>query len=264
MPQFRRVEPRGDFGGQAEVGERLREGLRQAGLGQAQTFADARGGDGADGHGLAVRHGEPARGLHRVAHRVAQVERGAAAGLLEGVFLDGAHLHAHRTDDQPREEVDVPAFGREVTEHLHQPRVADDGVFERLGQAAAQFALGEGGEGLGVGEDGAGWMEGADQVFARGQVGPRFAADARVDHRQEGRGQVEPTNAAEPGRGRETGEVAHHAAAQGDDQCAAFHPGREHRAPDALHGGEGLVLFPGGNLEGRNLTAQGREDLFFV
>ena len=60
-------------------------------------------------------------------------------------------------------------------------------------------------------------MECADDVLGPGVVDPDLAADRAVHLRQQGRRDHQQREAAGIGRGDEPGEVADHAAAQGDD-----------------------------------------------
>ena len=63
--------------------------------------------------------------------------------------------------------------------------------------------------------------ERADEVLALGQVDAGLAADRRVDHAEQRRGDVHDRHAAVPRGGGEAGDVGDHAAADGDDDVVA-------------------------------------------
>jgi hypothetical protein len=70
-------------------------------------------------------------------------------------------------------------------------------------------------------------VEGADQVLAVAAVDPGLAAHRAVDLGQERGGDLDVVDAAEQGRGREPGEVAHHPAAQRHDREPPLRPVRQ-------------------------------------
>ena len=84
------------------------------------------------------------------------------------------------------------------------------------------WSAGEGGEGVGVDDDAVGGVEGADEVFAGGQINSDFAADAAVDLGEQGGGDLDEGDAAGVGGGDEADEVADTASAEGDEGFAAF------------------------------------------
>ena len=84
-----------------------------------------------------------------------------------------------------------------------------------------------------------GGVEGADEVFAGGQVDGDFAADAAVDLGEQGGGDLDEGDAAGVGGGDEADEVADTPSTEGDEGFAAF---------GAL-GGE-PVVDAGGDLKG--------------
>ena len=113
------------------------------------------------------------------------------------------------------------------------------------------WGRGQGGEGVGVDDDAVGGVEGADEVFAGGQVDGDFAADAAVDLGEQGGGDLDEGDAAGVGGGDEADEVAGDSAAEGDEGFAAL---------GAL-GGEPVVEV-GGDVEGFAFLA-GREGVGF-
>ena len=114
--------------------------------------------------------------------------------------------------------------GKVLADEGEEGGVADDRVFDAFGEAAADFTRGKGGEGGDIGEDEAGLVEGADEVFAGGVIDADLAADGGIDGGEEGGGALDEGGAAEKGGGDEAGKVADDAAAEGDDGGGAFDP----------------------------------------
>ena len=100
--------------------------------------------------------------------------------------------------------------------------VEDHAVLDDLGQAAPQLAVRQGPQGFGVDPDAGRLIKRADDVLGVGMIDPDLAADRAVDLGEQGRrhhDQGKP--AGERGRDK-AGEVADHAAPQGDDQRVAI------------------------------------------
>ena len=68
---------------------------------------------------------------------------------------------------------------------IEEGAVADDAGFDGFLEAGAELRGWECGEDGGVGEDGEGVVEGADEVLAAPRIHPGFAADRGVDLRQQ-------------------------------------------------------------------------------
>ncbi len=210
------------------------------------------GGDGAPADGFAVQEfGVVRGGLNGVTERVAEVEGGARAGF-KLVLCDDARLDADACFNDVGEGCGV-AGEDAVCVLLHvgeEGRIAEDGGLDTFLQAGAEFAFGEGAEGVGVCEDGDGLMEAADQVFASREIDAGLAADGAVDLGEEGGGKLQEAETAHVDRGEEAGDVAEDAAAQGDQEgVAVCAEGRELFA-EAFDGAEAFVLFAGGDVEG--------------
>ena len=126
--------------------------------------------------------------------------------------------------------------------------VEDHAVLDHLGQAAAQLAVGKGGEGLGVDPDADGLVEGADDVLGAGVVDPHLAPDGAIDLGQQRGRDHQQGEAAEIRRGDEPGEVADDASAQRDDAGVAI--GAE---PDQV------VVQVGGAVERLGRLARGED-----
>ncbi len=110
----------------------------------------------------------------------------------------------------------------------------------------------------GVDDDRGRLVIGADQVLARGVVDADLAADRAVDLRQERRRHLDDRDAAEVGRGGESGDVADDPAADGDDRRRAIGRGANQGIVDASDGGELLVALAVGN-EDRLFRGEPRE-----
>ncbi len=121
----------------------------------------------------------------------------------------------------------------------------EQAVLDDLGEAARELARGQRGQELGVHHDQVGLPDRADVVLALGQVNAGLAADRRVNHRQQGGGDVHQPDAALVGGGDEAGQVAHHAAPEGDDRVGAAQAGRGGPAAQALDLGQGLGALAG-------------------
>ena len=100
--------------------------------------------------------------------------------------------------------------------------IEDDAVLDHLGQAAPVLAIGKRGQGGGVDPDAQGLMEGADQVLGPGMIDAHLAADRAVHHRQKRGRHHEQRQPAIERRRHETGQVAHHSAADRDDHSPAI------------------------------------------
>ena len=83
-------------------------------------------------------------------------------------------------------------------------------------------------------------MECADQVLARREVDADLPADGAIHLRQQRRRHLHDAEAAEKGRGGETGHVADHSAAEGDDRRGAVEAAADERVVQARDGRERL------------------------
>ena len=108
-------------------------------------------------------------------------------------------------------------------EPVHERRVEREAVLDHLGEPGAQLAVGQRVERGHVRDHRARLMEGADHVLAARVVDRGLAADRGVDLREQRGRHLHESDAALVDRRGESGQVADHAAAQGDDQR---HPGR--------------------------------------
>ena len=127
----------------------------------------------------------------------------------------------------------IPGERRILFEQTEEVGVGDDAVLDHLGHAGGELARRQGGQQVGVGEDGRGLVEVADEVLAGGKVDARLATDGAVDHREQGGRELVEIDAALIGSGREAGEVADDAATEREDRAVAGHAVGGEEIPDA-------------------------------
>ena len=179
-----------------------------------------------------------------MAEGVAEIERGAHAGLAL-VRRHDLGLVAARTLDGLGQRIRV-AFQQPV-QVLFEPdkkrRVADEAVLDDLGQPGREFTVGKRVERVGVDNHRARLVERADHVLAECMVHAGLAADRGVHLRQQRGRHLDERDTALIGRGGETGYVADHAAAEGDDRGLAVATVFEQRVEDAIQYCQRFVLF---------------------
>ena len=176
-----------------------------------------------------------------VARRVPEVQDAARAALAlvlgHDPRLDPAGVGYHR-DQRVLLAADD---GAQVASHpLEQAAVGDHAVLDHLVEAGPELAPGERAEQLRVGEDRERLVERADQVLAEPMVDAHLAADGAVDLREQRGRNVRESDAAQPGRRREAGHVADHAAPDRDDGDAAVGRHANQCVVDPGHGPGGL------------------------
>src|SRR4029079_11158806 len=116
---------------------------------------------------------------------VAEIEKGADTGL--GLVLgDDTRLHLAASGDglDARLRIARKDRGGMVFEPGEEGGIAQQAVFSDLGIACRQFAPWQRIEQGDVDEDGAGLMEGANEVLAMGRIDAGLAADGGIDLRQ--------------------------------------------------------------------------------
>ena len=134
-----------------------------------------------------------------------------------------------------------------MADKIEEGGIADDAVLDAFGEAAADFADGEGFEGGDIGDDEARLMEGADEIFAGGVIDADFAADGGVDGGEEGGGDLDEGDSAEEGSGDVSGHIADDPPTECDDGCGTLYTGGEERVEGGDGGvGEGLCCSPAG------------------
>jgi hypothetical protein len=197
------------------------------------------------GHGLAVQpFAVTDAGLDRMTEGMAQIEQGAHAalpfvggddfGLVAARTFDGIDQRRRLARQQP-----VNIF----FEPEKKFRIANEPVFNDLGQAGAQFALWQRRQRIGIDDHRLRLVKRADHVLAERMIDPGLAADRRIDLRQQAGRDLHERHAALITGGGEPGHVADHAAAQGDDGGAPVATGREQRIENARQRRQRLMLF---------------------
>ena len=102
-------------------------------------------------------------------------------------------------------------------------------MLDHFGKPGAQLPVGQRIEGRHVGDHCEGLVEGADHVLAPRVVDRGLAAHRGIDLREQRGRNLHERHAALVDRRGEAGEVAHHAAAEGDDQGVAAAARRKQR-----------------------------------
>ena len=166
------------------------------------------------------------------AERVPVVEDLAQRGLLEvlghdlGLDRDGPLDElAHGRTVGPRRRLGVGLD--EVEDH----RVGDEPALDDLGQPGHEVVGRQRLQRRQVAQHPCRRVERADEVLALGGVDAGLAADRRVDHAEQRRGQVDDLDPAQPGRRDEAGQVGDGAPTDPDDGVAAGEAGLAQHAP---------------------------------
>nr|GEU28520.1 hypothetical protein [Tanacetum cinerariifolium] len=202
-------------------------------------------------------------GLDGVAERVAEIEDGAQAAFAL-VLAHDLGLDFARAGDGIRE-------GALVARHQQadigfdpvEERGVDDGaVLDHLSQAGRQFAVGQGFQGGRIGNHCARLVKRADHVLAQRMVDAGLAAHRRIDLRQQGGGHLDKVHAAHIAGGGVPGEVADHAAAEGDQRGLAVGLVGQQGVEDLHQAGPVLELFAVGQHHRHHLLAGGAQGRF--
>ena len=156
--------------------------------------------------------------------RVAEVEHRPQAGLFAFVPRDHLGLDpAALGNDEPQAAIiAVQNVAGDPLDGCEERRVEDDAVFDHLGHAAAELADRQSPERVGVDPDAHRLVESADDVLGAGMVDADLASDRAVDLGQERRRHHQQGESARESGGDEAGQVADHAAPQGDDERMAI------------------------------------------
>ncbi|MCL1888393.1 MAG: hypothetical protein FWF96_05940, partial [Kiritimatiellaeota bacterium] len=102
-----------------------------------------------------------------------------------------------------------------------QFRIGDDTVFYGFGGSVSEDFIRKRRQSIGIADHHAGLAERAHQVFARGEVHPRFSPNRRVHRGQKSRGRLYEIYSPQVNRGGESREVADDAATERDDNVRA-------------------------------------------
>ena len=164
-------------------------------------------------------------GFERVTEGVAEIEQSARALLLRSSAATMAALARALVSTAWRRS--APGVRRRFPRPIRfepgeERRIAEQPVFHHLGIAGTELARAERRQHGDVGEHQARLVEGADQVLALPGVDAGLAADRGVDLGQQRGRHLHDADAAPQDAGGEAGQVADHAAAEGDDAVAAL------------------------------------------
>ncbi len=212
---------------------------------KAARRRQAEGEDHADRHRLAVAHA--GFRLDRMAEAVAEIEQGAFSLAVALVARDQRRLRRHAGLDrmEPRRFVageQRRAFRLAPGEEVG---IGDQPVFHHLGIARPELAFRKAGERARVDQHHRRRVEGADQILALARVDAGLAAHRRIGLGQEGRRHRDPAAPPLQHRRREAGDVADHAAADGDDMVLAPDPRLDHGIEQGFERRHGLAAFAG-------------------
>mmetsp|Transcript_24634 Transcript_24634/g.76094 ORF Transcript_24634/g.76094 Transcript_24634/m.76094 type:complete len:204 (-) Transcript_24634:373-984(-) len=169
--------------------------------------------------GLAVQVGAVAGVVFDgVAEGVAQIERGAEAGLSLVVSHDRSLILTTSLNGF----ADRLGMSRRQRSHvlflpLEEGGVADETVLDDFRHARGVLAFGQSVQRVHVDQDAARLVKRADHVLALGVVHRRLPADGRVDHGHERRRDLNEVDASLIHRRGEADEVADDAASQSDE-----------------------------------------------
>jgi hypothetical protein len=234
---------------QPEPSQQCRQAVAGAGRAERARLAQPGCGHHADGDGFAVQEAPVGSdGLQGVAEAVAKIEQGANTGFFF-VLRHDLRLVFDRTANQVVQRGGVARGGgvRPLLQPVEKGGVADGAVLDDFGQARAVLPGGQGVQRGGVYEHGAGLVKGADQVLALDVIDSRLAADRGVHLRQQGRRRLQETHAPHVAGRREAGDVADHAAAQGDQRRVTAGLHADQLVDDPVPGVRRLVLLAVGN-----------------
>src|SRR5712692_9751210 len=213
------------------------------------------------GHGhsgsdrLAVQPGAIAQArLDGMAEGVAEIKQLAQASLAF-VLADDFGLDRNRAHHRVAECIGI---AREQAieigfEPAEERRVADQAILDHLGDSGAQLALGQGLQGIEVGEHQLGLMKSADHVFPERMVDRGLAADRRIHLREERRGNLDVLHAALIGGGGKAGQVPDHSAPESDESTVAPAALLEQRIEDRVERAPVLVFLPIGDHDADHL-----------
>jgi hypothetical protein len=174
----------------------------------------------ADGDGFPVQILAVVRnGFEGMADGVAEIQDGpqAALGLVLPNHL-GFDLTATGHDGGQRARVAVQQLGQLALQPRKQPGVVNDAVFDHFGEARAIFAHGQRSKGGQVAQHKPGLVKRADEVLARLQIQADLAADGAVHLGEQGGRHLHERQAAQIRRRHKSREIAHHTAAEGNDE----------------------------------------------
>ena len=195
-------------------------------------------------------------GLDGVAEGVAEIQHGAHAflalivGDYDGFVAAGDFDRMRQRGGIARHE--AIHIGFQPGEELG---VADQSVFDDFGNASRELAVGQGFQGVGVGDDHPGLVKRADHVFAEWMIDRSFAADRRINLSQQGGRDLDERRAALKHRCGKAGEITDDAATQCNQRGLALRAVRQQGIKHFVQCAPVFVCFAVGQHDGlhRNL-----------
>ncbi len=244
----------GEGGGEVHGEDDVHDGAGVFGGEPGFFDAEVEGGADAEGDGFTVEDFSVGEGgFDAVADGVAEVEKGADVLGFPFVFFDDARFDGDVACDEVGEFFDGGEgesdgdFGADVAEFGQHGGVADGCVFDDFCHAFREGPGGHGDEGGGVDDDEGGLVEGADEVFAFGDVDGGFSSGGAVGLGDDGRRDLHEGYAAIVDGGDESGEVSDDASAEGGDGAGAVVSGADEFGAKLLGAGEVFAGFSGGD-----------------
>ena len=130
-----------------------------------------------------------------------------------------------------------------IADAIEQVPARDDAVLHDFVEPRAELAARQRREQRRIDRDGRGRVERADQILAQRVVDADLPSHGAIHLRQKRRRHLHNRDAPQVRGGREPGDVADDAAADGDDRRGAVGRGADQRVVDAPHGPQVLVTF---------------------
>jgi len=206
---------------------------------------DLRGGEHSPGDGFTVEKAPVVcERLEGVANGMAEIQDLTRAAFALVSADDASFLARAALDEEfERAHVEAQNGGEFAFEEIEEQRVANDAIFDDFINAGAKLAQRKRAQNGGIDDHHLWRMEGADEILAFGKVDAGFSADGAIHLRNESRGNMHDTNAAEITGGNKTGNVADNASADGEEQRMAVSPQMGEVAADFFDGGKALSGF---------------------
>ena len=188
-------------------------------------------------HGVAMENGAPllqGEAFEGVPHRVSQVECLAYASFV-GILCHDAFLDCHALAHHVAQVAVVDVVEVEIQQFPPMLRGADEAVLDHFGIAGADVFVVQRFQEFGADEHAFRRTEGSDFVLQPVEVDSRFPAYGRVDHGEQGGGDVDVGDAPFEGGGGKSSEVGDHASSEVHEQGMA---GGSLASQFRPHGGE--------------------------
>ena len=144
-----------------------------------------------------------------------------------------------------------------------QLRVVQHAVLDDLGAAVPENVKGEGIQGIRVAQHKTWLAERPGEVLPGGKINGCFAAHGGIHGGKQGRGNLNEADAPQVACGGETRQIAHHAAAESDDQVGAGQPVFREKVQKIEENLPVFAFFPGGEYIGNHGKTCAFQALFY-